>query len=59
MTKTMVLIGTRKGLWTATSEDDRQTWTLRGPDLGLNEVAACAIDTRGSSTRNSVVSYGH
>ncbi|MGI8628020.1 MAG: WD40/YVTN/BNR-like repeat-containing protein [Geodermatophilaceae bacterium] len=51
MSQTMVLIGTRKGLWTATSDDDRQSWTLRGPDLGLNEVAACAIDTRGDTPR--------
>ncbi|MBA3280469.1 MAG: exo-alpha-sialidase, partial [Geodermatophilaceae bacterium] len=51
MTQTMVLIGTRKGLWTATSDDDRQSWTVRGPDLGLNEVAACAIDTRGATPR--------
>jgi hypothetical protein len=39
------MIGTRKGLWLARS-DDRETWALEGPLFLMNEVVACAIDTR-------------
>jgi photosystem II stability/assembly factor-like uncharacterized protein len=51
MSTTVVMIGTRKGLWLARSRDDRQTWHLDGPHLGQHEVASCAIDTRGDSPR--------
>ncbi len=43
--RTVLMIGTRKGLWTATSEDDRRTWKLRGPDELMSDVHAVAIDT--------------
>jgi photosystem II stability/assembly factor-like uncharacterized protein len=46
MTTTVLMIGTRKGLWIATSEDDRRTWTLDGPDELRSEVHAVALDTR-------------
>ncbi|MGN6688179.1 MAG: WD40/YVTN/BNR-like repeat-containing protein [Actinomycetales bacterium] len=47
---TLLAIGTRKGLWLARSEDRRQ-WTLDGPHLLMQEVAAVAIDTRTSRPR--------
>jgi 1,2-dihydroxy-3-keto-5-methylthiopentene dioxygenase len=36
----LLAIGTRKGLWLARSEDDRRSWTLDGPHLLAQEVAA-------------------
>jgi photosystem II stability/assembly factor-like uncharacterized protein len=52
MTATAVLlIGTRKGLWLATSRDGRATWEVTGPHFPMAEVYAVAIDTRGSAPR--------
>ena len=45
MTETLLMIGTRKGLWLARSED-RVSWTLEGPDDVMGDVHAVAIDTR-------------
>jgi hypothetical protein len=42
---TLLMIGTRKGLWLARS-DDRASWQLEGPLLAMHEVKACAIDAR-------------
>ncbi|WP_433269342.1 WD40/YVTN/BNR-like repeat-containing protein [Actinosynnema sp. CS-041913] len=41
----VLAIGTRKGLWLATSED-RESWELRGPHHPMAEVYAVAIDPR-------------
>lgn len=51
MGETLVMIGTRKGLWLARSRDGRRTWQLEGPHLGMAEIASCAIDTRGPAPR--------
>ena len=45
----LLAIGTRKGLWLARSDDDRRTWTVDGPHLLAQEVAAVSIDTRGAA----------
>ncbi len=50
MAETMLMIGTRKGLWTARS-NDRAAWTLDGPDDLKSEVHAVAYDTRAASPR--------
>src|SRR3954464_4311850 len=50
MTSTLLAIGTRKGLWLATSED-RRTWSLSQPHFLMTEVAGVGIDTRGGRTR--------
>ncbi|GAB3326204.1 hypothetical protein GCM10027451_51400 [Geodermatophilus aquaeductus] len=56
----LLAIGTRKGLWLARSDDDRRTWTLDGPHLLSQEVAAVAVDTRGPVPRVLAgVQYGH
>ena len=56
----LLAIGTRKGLWLARSDDDRRTWTLGGPHLLAQEVAAVGIDTRGSTPRVLAgIQYGH
>ena len=41
----LLAIGTRKGLWLARSDDDRRTWTVDGPHLLAQEVAAVGVDT--------------
>ncbi len=51
MDRTMLMIGTRKGLFTATSDDDRRTWRVEGPDDIQGEVHAVAFDKRSSPTR--------
>jgi hypothetical protein len=47
----LLAIGTRKGLWLATSKDGRKTWELSGPHHPMTEVYAVAIDTRGATPR--------
>jgi photosystem II stability/assembly factor-like uncharacterized protein len=46
----LLAIGTRKGLWLARS-DDRRAWALDGPHFSMQDVRACAIDTREGRTR--------
>jgi photosystem II stability/assembly factor-like uncharacterized protein len=48
--ETLLMIGTRKGLWLARSSD-RATWSVDGPDEPVNEVHSVAIDTRGERPR--------
>jgi hypothetical protein len=49
--KTVLLaIGTKKGLWLATSTD-RETWTLSDPLFLMEEIPSVGIDTRGGTTR--------
>jgi len=56
----LLAIGTRKGLWLARSDDDRRTWTLDGPHLLAQEIAAVSIDTRRPAPRILAgVQYGH
>src|SRR3954469_19394672 len=50
MTTTLLAIGTRKGLWLATSED-RRSWSLSQPHFLMTEVPSIGIDTRGGRTR--------
>lgn len=46
----VLAIGTRKGLWLATSTD-RANWNITGPHFLMDEVAALAIDTRSGTPR--------
>ncbi|MGY1745102.1 WD40/YVTN/BNR-like repeat-containing protein [Blastococcus sp. SYSU D00695] len=56
----LLAIGTRKGLWLARSSDDRRSWTLDGPHLLAQEVAAVSIDARGPVPRVLAgIQYGH
>jgi photosystem II stability/assembly factor-like uncharacterized protein len=48
---TVLMIGTRKGLWIATSDDDRADWSMTGPHHDMEEVYSCLVDTRGGSPR--------
>jgi photosystem II stability/assembly factor-like uncharacterized protein len=47
----LLMIGTRKGLWLAHSDDDRRSWKLDGPHFLMQEIAACAVDTRAGAVR--------
>ncbi len=49
--ETVLMIGTRKGLWIARSDEARQEWTVDGPHLPLMEVYSVMVDTRGASPR--------
>ena len=47
---TLLMIGTRKGLFLARS-DDRVAWALEGPLFPMNAVYAVAVDTRPATAR--------
>ena len=47
---TLLAIGTKKGLWLASSPD-RETWTLSEPKFLMEEIPSVGIDTRGGRTR--------
>ncbi|MBM9459253.1 exo-alpha-sialidase [Nocardioides sp. zg-536] len=47
---TILMIGTRKGLWIARS-DDRREWKLDGPHHDMEEVYSVLVDTRGDVPR--------
>ncbi|WP_313716373.1 WD40/YVTN/BNR-like repeat-containing protein [Arsenicicoccus bolidensis] len=59
MTRTVVAIGTRKGLFVATSAggDDRRTWDVQGPLLPMQEVPSVAFDQRAGRTTLLVGSH--
>lgn len=46
MDRTVLMIGTRKGLWLATSDEAREDWELQGPYVDMEEVYSCLVDTR-------------
>ncbi|UNK46058.1 WD40/YVTN/BNR-like repeat-containing protein [Arthrobacter sulfonylureivorans] len=48
--ETVLAIGTKKGLWLATSQD-RTNWSLSGPHFLMNEIPSIGIDQRNGSTR--------
>jgi hypothetical protein len=50
-TQTVVMVGTRKGLWVGRSDERRESWEWDGPSFDMQEVYSCMIDTRGGATR--------
>jgi len=46
---TVLMIGTRKGLWIGTSDDARVDWSFTGPHHDMEEVYSCLVDTRGAA----------
>jgi hypothetical protein len=50
-TETLVMVGTRKGMWIGRSDARRETWTWDGPHFDMQDVYSCLIDTRGGTTR--------
>jgi photosystem II stability/assembly factor-like uncharacterized protein len=53
MSETVLLIGTKKGLWIGRSDAARRDWTLDGPvqQFEMQGVYAVGIDTRGDRPR--------
>ena len=49
MSDTLVMVGTRKGLWIGRSDEARRDWSWTGPHFPMEEVYSCMIDTRGAS----------
>ncbi|AIY18371.1 exo-alpha-sialidase [Pimelobacter simplex] len=47
---TILMVGTRKGLWVGTSPD-RADWTFTGPHHDMEEVYSCLVDTRSPTPR--------
>ena len=51
MARTLLMVGTRKGLWIGTSDESRTTWDWNGPLFQMEEVYSAMIDRRGSTPR--------
>ncbi|WP_067438741.1 WD40/YVTN/BNR-like repeat-containing protein [Nocardioides jensenii] len=51
MSSTVLLVGTRKGLWIGTSDAARVDWDWTGPHFDMEEVYSGMVDTRGSQPR--------
>ena len=51
MAATVLMVGTRKGLWVGRSDEARQDWEWSGPHFDMEEVYSCMIDTRGTRPR--------
>lgn len=49
--QTVLLAGTRKGMWIGRSDQDRKDWSWTGPHFDMEEVYSCMIDTRGETPR--------
>ena len=48
---TILMVGTRKGLWLGKSDDRRTDWEFTGPHFDMEEVYSCMVDTRGDRPR--------
>lgn len=48
---TILMVGTRKGMWLGSSDDARQDWHFTGPHFDMEEVYSCMVDTRGERAR--------
>ena len=46
--RTVLLVGTRKGMWIGTSDEARVDWDFTGPHHDMEEVYSCLVDTRGA-----------
>jgi len=51
MAETILLVGTRKGLWVGRSDETRSQWRWDEPHFPMSEVASCGIDVRGETPR--------
>jgi photosystem II stability/assembly factor-like uncharacterized protein len=48
---TVLMVGTRKGLWIGRSDDVRESWEWSGPRFTMEEVYSGLVDTRGDAPR--------
>ncbi|MDO3394856.1 exo-alpha-sialidase [Nocardioides sp. SOB44] len=44
--RTVLMVGTRKGLWVGESDARREEWSFTGPHHDMQEVYSCLVDTR-------------
>src|SRR5215217_707625 len=51
MADTLVMVGTRKGLWIGRSDESRRSWSWSGPHFPMEDVYSCMVDTRGDQPR--------
>ncbi|MGI9158032.1 MAG: WD40/YVTN/BNR-like repeat-containing protein [Marmoricola sp.] len=51
MSETILLVGTRKGLWIGRSDADRLAWSFEGPAFDMQEIYSCMVDTRAERPR--------
>ncbi|MEC9052360.1 MAG: exo-alpha-sialidase, partial [Actinomycetota bacterium] len=51
MGSTVLMVGTRKGLWVGRSDEARVDWEWSGPHSDMEEVYSCLVDTRGATPR--------
>jgi photosystem II stability/assembly factor-like uncharacterized protein len=51
MAKTLLMAGTRKGVFIGTSDERREDWEWTGPFFDVDEVYSVMIDTRGAAPR--------
>ena len=49
MSRTLLMVGTRKGLWLGTSDEARTSWEWTGPHFPMEEVYSVMVDTRGDT----------
>jgi hypothetical protein len=49
--RTLLMVGTRKGLWIGTSDRSREDWEFTGPHFDMEEVYSCLVDKRGATPR--------
>ena len=49
--RTLLMVGTRKGLWLGTSDEARTDWEFTGPHCDMEEVYSCLVDTRSDPPR--------
>jgi hypothetical protein len=49
--RTLLMVGTRKGLWIGISDEERVDWEFTGPHFDMEEVYSCLVDTRGDRPR--------
>ena len=51
MSKTILMVGTRKGLWLGHSDEARREWTWTGPHFDMTEVYSGMVDKRSGGVR--------
>ena len=51
MARTLLMVGTRKGLWLGTSDEARREWSWNGPLFPMEEVYSVMVDKRSGQPR--------
>lgn len=51
MSESLLLVGTRKGLWIGRSDEGRQRWAWDDPHFLMNAVYSVCVDVRGGAPR--------